>query len=61
MHSPLARLPGADSFRRRAPALAGFATGVATVLVLGMLATVVYTGRGYFVPPPQAEVIYPNL
>ena len=61
MDSILARLSDSDSLRRRAPAIAGFVTGVVTILVVGMLATVIYTGRGYFVPPPQAEVIYPNL
>lgn len=47
--------------RRTHVALAGFASGAALLLVLGMLATVIYTGRGYFLPPPEAEVIYPNL
>lgn len=47
--------------RRTHVALAGFVAGALLLVVLGMLVTVIYTGRGYFLPPPQTEVIYPNL
>lgn len=47
--------------RRVKVAVAGFVAGALLLVLAGMLVTVIYTGRGYFVPPPEAEVIYPNL
>ena len=61
MDTILRRLPSQDSLNRRAPALAGFAFGAVLSIIGAMLASVVYTGQGFFVEDRPAEVIYPNF
>ena len=61
MDAILRRFPSQSAVQRRAPALAGFAFGSLLLILGGMLVTVVYEGRGYFVENRPAEVIYPNL
>lgn len=61
MDTILRRLPSQSTLQRRAPALAGFAFGGLALILGGMLVTVVYEGKGFFIEDRPAEVIYPNL
>jgi hypothetical protein len=61
MDAVLRRLPDAQAVRRRLPALAGFAFGVAIMVYAGLFASTLYTGRGFNVPPAQVTPVYPNL
>ena len=58
---PANRLPSRATLQKRAPALAGFAFGVARAIYAGLFASTLDTGRGFNVDPLQITPVYPNL
>ncbi len=55
------RIPSRATPRKRLPALAGFAFGIALTIYAGLFGSTIYTGRGFNVDPPQITHVYPNL
>ena len=59
MDAVLRRLPTQESLHRRKGALAGFAFGMALMVLGGLFVSVVYTGKGLgYVPPERAPVAF---